>query len=403
MTHDVLTPVIEYFIVHYDEIGLKCSNRGAFERRLMDNIRSRLGDSVKSIKREQGQLTFRAEEGASYDEIVEGLSCVPGIAYFSPAYKTACTMEDMTAMAIALAAEVEWETFKIDTHRHDKTNPIRSMNVNRDIGTSVLEQHPGKRARMKDPDLEIKIEMQKETAYVSRARIQGVGGLPTQPKQKVVALLSGGIDSPVAAYMMMKRGCSVTFVHFQNANQMADSVEDKIIQLAERLSLYQVKTRLLIIPFEDLQKKIIGSIKAERRMLVYRKIMIRMAAAVANKISAQFLVVGDSFSQVASQTHENLAATYANSPMHILSPLIGMDKREISDISRRIGTFEISALPYGDCCSYFLPKHPELRARSGSLQKALEELDIADLEAQAIEQATVYEWPKTGSKETTDG
>jgi thiamine biosynthesis protein ThiI len=394
MTPGVTTPLLDHLIIHYDEIGLKCSNRGSFERRLMKNIHHQLGDMVEKLKREQGQLTLTLSEGSNLQEACDELACVPGIAYFSPACKTDCTLEAMAEAAVAIAAQASWETFKIDAHRHDKTNRLRSMEVNRQLGAAVLNVMPERCARMKNPDLEIKVEMQKKTAYLSSQRIEGVGGLPTQPNQKVVALLSGGLDSPVAAWMMMKRGCSVTLVHFQNANQMANSVEDKIIQLAERLSHFQVETRLLIVPFDNLQNAIIAGVKAERRMLVYRKVMIRMASAVARKLEAPFLVVGDSFSQVASQTYDNLAATYANSPIHILSPLIGLDKRDISNLARRIGTFDISSLPYGDCCSYFLPKHPELRARPESLQRVLDEMDIDQLESDALNQARLYSWPE---------
>ena len=298
----------------------------------------------------------------------------------------------MKACTPELVKELSFDSFKINARRHDKSIPMRSMDVNREVGAAVAVAYPDAKVQMVNPDLEITIGLQKNAAHLSTGKIPGVGGLPTDPRQKAVALLSGGLDSPVAAYMMMKRGCEVIFAHYQNTNQMTNAVEDKIIQLARQLSKYQVKTRLLIIPFEGIQKEMIRHVKANLRMLVYRRCMLRMSSTLAQQEHANFLIVGDSFSQVASQTHQNLAATYADCDTHILSPLIGMDKKEITEISRTIGTFDISALPYGDCCSYFLPKHPELRAHLGTLRRCESSMDLTELEADALANARLEEW-----------
>jgi len=222
--------------------------------------------------------------------------------------------------------------------------------------------------------------------------VPGVGGLPTDQRQKVVCMLSGGFDSPVAAYMMMKRGCEVIFVHFNNKNQESCSVKNKIIDLAKQLSKYQIKTKLYIIPFERLQKEIIMNVHSEQRMLIYRRFMLKISSAIAKIEKARFLVVGDSLSQVASQTLDNLEATYSGIDTNIFTPLIGLHKKEIMAISREIGTHDISEQPYGDCCSYFLPKHPELHANKGLILENEERFDTDASVKDAVESAVLSEF-----------
>ena len=311
---------------------------------------------------------------------------VPGIANFSFAVKTAQDIEEIKEAAIKLSKESDAETFKIESRRSNKDFQLTSMQINVEVG-SVIE----KKAKMVNPDLTIKIEITNKDAFISDNIHKGPGGLPTNPKQKVIAMLSGGFDSPVAAYMMMKRGCNVILVHFQNENQMTGAVKNKIKELAEQLSKYQITTKLYIVPFGDIQKEIIQKVQADMRMLIYRRLMIAISETIAKKEEAKFVVVGDSLSQVASQTLENLEATYQGAKMNILSPLIGMDKTEIIDLSKDIGTYDISVQPYGDCCSYFVPKHPQLRANPELLDKILEEFDIEDLMEKSIEAAEVSE------------
>jgi thiamine biosynthesis protein ThiI len=216
--------------------------------------------------------------------------------------------------------------------------------------------------------------------------------MPTDPRQQVVALLSGGYDSPVAAFLMMKRGCRVVMVHFQNYLQNVGGMASKMRRLGEQLARYQAETQLYIVPFADIQKEIIKQVPAAFRMLIYRRFMIRIAAEFADKLKAPFLVVGDSLSQVASQTLQNLEATYSNSRKQILTPLIGLDKKEIIDIARAIGTFEISAIPYGDCCSYFVPRHPELRASSAELDRLESDFDMKSLISRAVSESETFHW-----------
>lgn len=382
----------EYIVVHYDEIGLKASNRGQFEQLLTRNMRHKLGDLFLECRREPGQLTVRLKAGADSEDACMRLSRVPGIAYLSPSVRVPTDIGAFVEHGNSLLRQRDFTTFKIDAHRHNKAVALGSMEVNRELGTAVLEAFDGKVVRMADPDAVLKVEMTGPESYLSVDRIEGVGGLPTDPRQKVVALISGGIDSPVAAYLMMKRGCQVVLAHFQNRNEMTNSVQDKIERLAQQLSHFQVKTILHIVPFGELQKEIIKYVHSTQRMLIYKRLMLQMAARVAEKAKARFLVTGDCLSQVASQTYENLEATYSGLEKPVLTPTIGMDKRDIVALARRIGTYEISTLPYEDCCTFFVPKHPELRATPESLREQESRLELEPLVEEALKQAKAFKW-----------
>lgn len=370
-------------IIHYDEIGLKGKNRGHFERLLINNIKKKTGKLVKSVEREVGQITLTITKNKDYSKLKDILSKIPGIAYFSFAKKCSLNFEKLKKEVIDFLKETKFSTFKVDTHRHDKQYKLNSMKINELLGETIINAY-NKKVKLKNPELKLKVEISHKAAYISYESIEGVGGLPTNPNQKVVALLSGGFDSPVAAYFIMKRGCQVILIHFQNKNQMTSAVENKVIELSKQLSKFQTKTLLYIIPFEKLQKEIIKKTKAETRMIIYRRFMLRIASKIAETNKAKFLVVGDSLSQVASQTIENLNATYQASNKNIFSPLIGLNKREIIDIAKKIGTYDISAQPYPDCCTYFLPKHPILKADINILKKIESEFDIKSLVEDAV-------------------
>jgi len=344
-------------VVHYDEIGLKGNNRSQFEHLLINNIKAKVGAWAGNFMREVGQITFELKKNdeESIAAVRSRLACVPGIAYFSPTRRVSREIEEIKKVCVELAKARDFYTFKVDTRRHDKRLALTSMEISAEVGAGVLDSLPDRKVRMTDPDLVIKVEITNKAAYVSADKIPGIGGFPTDPRQKVVALLSGGFDSPVAAYLMMKRGCEVVLVHFLNENRESDVVENKILALAERLAAFQQRTRLFIVEFGRIQNQLIMNVPAAMRMVVYRKFMLRISALVARRFKAPFLVVGDSLSQVASQTIENLQAVYEGSEKHILSPLIGFDKKEIIAISRAIGTFDISSGKCPDLCSYYLP------------------------------------------------
>ncbi|MDP7324448.1 MAG: tRNA uracil 4-sulfurtransferase ThiI [Candidatus Woesearchaeota archaeon] len=373
-------------IIHYAEIALKGKNRSYFEKLLIKNCEKKLGSLATNIFQDMSHIVVETKETEKASDI---LKKIPGIAYFSPAVKCKLDLEELKKQSIAMLKNKKFSTFKISAKRRKKESPFDSMELNNKLGQEVVDKLK-KKAKMESPDMDLKVEIANHFAYLSLEDIKGVGGFPTDPRQKVVTLLSGGFDSPVAAYMMMKRGCEVLLVHFQNKNTLTKSVQDKIERLATQLSKFQIKTKLFIVHFEDIQKEIIKKVKAEQRMLIYRKVMLKIAAEIANQHKARFLVTGDSISQVASQTLDNLQAVYAESPLQVLTPLIGFDKQEIINLADKIGTGEISKEPYGDCCSYFVPQHPELRAKSADLKAAEENLSY-DIRS-TIKNSAVFEY-----------
>lgn len=379
---------VDSVVVHYDEIGLKGSNRAQFEKLLTKNIKQKLGKHLVRYERERGQIVLFIDE---IEHVEDALRRIPGIAHFVPSISCDLDIDKIREIGIELMQGLTFETFKVDTKRHNKQFSLTSVDVNTDVGQAIARTLQRK-AKMRGADAVLTIEITNKHAFLSTGRITGVGGLPTDGKQKVVALLSGGFDSPVAAYMLMKRGCEVILVHCKNKNIHSSSVESKITDLAAQLSKYQQQTKLFIAPFDEIQKQIIMHIPAEKRMLIYRRFMFHIGAGIAKTEGARFLIVGDSLCQVASQTLENLEATYAEAPLHVLSPLIGMDKRDIMAISREIGTYEISSLPYEDCCSFFVPKHPELRAKAHILQRLEEKLDVNELASRAVADAKLIEY-----------
>ena len=362
-------------IVHYGELALKGKNRSHFERLLRKNIQNKIPDA--NVKKDMGHVNVDTK--ISNKKATEILTKIPGVEYFSFSEKAELNIESINKTALAIAKKIHKKTplknFKITTKRRYKDTELDTPTINNKLGFHIGDKL-NIPAQMKDPDLNIKVEVVKDAAFISTEDIRGVGGFPVDPEQKVVALLSGGFDSPVAAFKLMKRGCEVILVHFQNKNTLTKAVQDKVEQLAKQLSNFQPKTQLYIVHFEDIQKDIIKDVKADYRMLIYRCIMLQIAEGIAQKHKARFLVTGDALSQVASQTINNLESVYSTVEMRIFTPLIGFDKNEIMNIAKKIGTFDISNLPYGDCCSYFVPEHPKLRARKDQIDDILKKVKI---------------------------
>lgn len=363
-----------YVIIHYDEIGLKGGNRPYFERALSENIKTALGRDLIGADREYGQAIISLKKGVREGKIAEKLLLIPGIANFTFGERAKLSMAELKKKAVKVAKDAKPKTFKIETKRHNKLFKKKSPEINAKVGEAVLKEMPSLKVKMKDAELLITIEICNKHAYVSTKKHEGLGGLPVGTAGKVVSLVSGGLDSPVASFLMMKRGARCILVHFRNRLQMEKSVQDKVEKIAKTLAKVQGETKLHIVPFEELQREIIANIPAEYRMLVYRRFMLRISEGVAGLEKAKALVTGDSLSQVASQTLDNIGAVYSSVKMPVLSPLMGLNKREIVDISKEIGTYETSILPYGDCCSYFVPKHPSTKTTAeklDSLEKAL--------------------------------
>lgn len=355
-------------VIHYSEIGTKGKNRPFFERALADNVRAALGQGVE-VHRRFGRIVAVPRPGADAVAAREALSGIPGIAYFGIGLAVPRDPEALAESAVEVLGRLEFGTFGIETRRADKSFPLRSPDLNARIGAAVVNRL-GKRVDLTAPEVRLTIEITPEETFLYTERIQGPGGLPVGTSGTVLSSLSGGIDSPVAAYLMMKRGCRVVFVHVRNETQFTAGVEDKIQQLVEQLTRYQGRSRLWVLPFGHLQRRIITFVPAKLRMIVYRRFMMRLLNRVAETEGAKAVVTGDSVGQVASQTLENLTCIQAASRLPVLSPLVGLNKEEITDLARHLGTYPFSIEPYPDCCSFMIAPHPETRADPALIQRA---------------------------------
>ncbi|MBI5254546.1 tRNA 4-thiouridine(8) synthase ThiI [Candidatus Falkowbacteria bacterium] len=368
-------------VVHFDELILKGANRAFFERKLISNLREALGKDVFS---EAAKFVIYLKQADDISVIFEKLKLIPGISNFSGAIECDANIDAISAAALSIVQHYQPKTFKIETSRSCKKFPMNSMETNCEVGARILQQMPNLKVDVHRPDLMVCIEIQSKKAFVLGKKEQGIGGLPVGTAGKIVCLLSGGIDSPVAAFSMMKRGAKIIFVHCHNQTINQSGVEQKIKDLVSCLSRVQGKSILYIVAFDELQKEVIAKIAADSRMIVYRRLMFKIAEMIAKKQGALAIVTGDSLGQVASQTLENLEVIYEATDMLKFSPLIGTNKREIIDIARKIGTYEISIRPHEDCCSFMISKHPETRAHLEDIKSQEKNLQCSALLRKAI-------------------
>ena len=378
--------------IHYHEIALKGRNREYFEQRLVRNIQLALRDlGVNRVENLRSRILVQLPSDAKLDLVQERLARVCGIANFSlglglPLNLAEPNLDQLTGAIIEELRQQSFSTFRVTAKRADKRLSLTSMDVERTVGASICEA-TGKRVSLKDPDLTVYIELLTKEVYFSVDKIQGPGGMPVGVSGKVACLISGGIDSPVAAYRMIKRGCRALFVHFSGRPLVSRASEDKVRELVQILTRYLYEAQLYIIPFGEIQREIVLNTPAPFRVVLYRRMMLRIAEELARKEQCWGLVTGDSLGQVASQTPENLSVVEEAAERPILRPLIGMDKLEITDEARRIGTYETSIEPDEDCCKLFTPPHPSTKTRIDDLRKVERALDITRLVKQGLDKA----------------
>ena len=378
-------------IIHYHELALKGRNRPFFEQRLARNIRSAVRDvGGKQVDTLQGRIRVILQPDASWPLVRERLARVFGIANFSLA-QSAPFDDDTTRLLDPLKSaigeaiqDVAFATFRVSAKRSDKRLPMTSMDVEREIGAHVC-QITGKAVDLRQPDVTIHIETLIKDAYYFLHREEGAGGLPIGTSGKVACLLSGGIDSPVAAYRLMKRGCPAVFIHFHGRPYVSRASEEKVRELAELLTRYQSNSRLYLVPFGDIQRQIVLGAPSAFRIVLYRRMMIRIAEELARRERCWALVTGDSLGQVASQTAENISVVEEASGLPILRPLIGMDKLEITQQAQKIGTFQTSIEPDEDCCRLFVPPHPSTRTELDHIHKIERGFDLIALVKQGLD------------------
>ena len=364
-------------VIHYSELALKKGNRDYFENRLLRNIDETLkGCDAPRAQRISGRFLLDLRPTSDVPEIKRRLANVFGIAYFGEGRRVDWQIDSLRRSCWKIVKDTGFDSFSIDTRRPDKRFPMTSMDVNRTVGAYVQERS-GARVDLEHPDLTCRIELVEGQALISAQRLPGAGGLPSHTGGKVAVLLSGGIDSPVAAWKMMRRGCTAIFIHFHSFPYTNRESQDKARQVAALLSAYQHRARVYLVPFAEIQRRIMVETPVETRVILYRRYMMRLAERIARKEKARVLVTGDSLGQVASQTLENIEVISRTVNMPILRPLVGSDKEEIIGIARRIGSYPISILPDQDCCSLFVPKHPETRASLEMIEPIEAGLDVS--------------------------
>lgn len=386
-----------HVLVHYHELALKGRNRKHFEYRLVHHIRRALKPLTHvHVDALQGRIRVSFADEAAWPRLEDQLKRAFGIVNFSLTRSVPLPHDnpDLTALKAAITSHLPtfpYETFRVSAKRADKRFPKTSMEVEQEIGAAVVEE-TGKKVKLKNPDLEILVELVPPEAYYSCQREAGPGGLPTGTGGKVVSLISGGIDSPVATYRMLKRGCKAVFVHFHGRPYLSRVSEEKVQDIVKLLTRYQLYSRLYLIPFGEIQSQIVVNSPPPVRVVLYRRLMLRIAAKIAEQEEAWGLVTGDSLGQVASQTPENIVVINQATTIPILRPLIGMDKLEITQQAQAIGTFETSIEPDQDCCTLFVPKHPRTRCDLPGILKVEEHLDIPALIQQGLQGSELMEF-----------
>jgi thiamine biosynthesis protein ThiI len=383
-------------VIHYAEIGLKGRNRRFFEQQLQRNVRRRLaGLDVTAVERLPGRLLARLGTEANVTAAVERLRTVPGIAYSAPAYGAP---KDVAAIKEAVLEKLgpsgrSCRSFKIATRRADKSFPLTSPEINAEVGEHV-QTATGWAVDLKNPELVIYIELLFKETFFYFERIDGVGGLPVGVSGTVGLLLSGGIDSPVAGYYALKRGCRVLPIHF-HSSPFGDwqGSEDKVRRLVAALRPYGISQRYYVVPIGEIQQEIVAQAPAPPRILLYRRLMVRIAEDLTRRQGGLALVTGESLGQVASQTLESLASVQAVATMPLLRPLIGQDKQEIVTRAQAIGTYDISIEPGDDCCQFLMPRQVVTRPALDEIETAEAHLDVERLVAGGLAAAR---WEEAG-------
>lgn len=391
-------------VVHYHELWLKGGNRPFFTSKLVSNLRLALaGIPIEKISRPNDRLILHLGEVASVEEALRRISRVSGIAYYALAQPVARDIEALCSAAWKEIEPLEFSTFAVRAKRSDKSFPHNSSQIERTVGRVLLDrlEAAGRNARVKlnDPDVTCRIEITTGPALVYACKIAGPGGLPANTAGKMTCLLSGGFDSAVAAYQMIKRGAHLSYVHFYGTGaRPGESSVHVARELVRQLLPWQFTAKLYRVPFEEIQREIVRYAPEPCRVLLYRRMMLRIAEIFARRSGALALVTGDSLGQVASQTLHNMVSVEAAATMPVFRPLAGTDKLEIIETARKIGTHDISSEPFHDCCPVFLPRSPALHANPAELEAAEAKLDIPRLIRQGVEGATLETYRYTGDR-----
>ena len=378
----------DIILLKLGEIVLKGLNRRSFEQKLTANVRRRLAPIGKfRVYCLQSIIYVEGEDGADMDTAFEALKKVFGVISLTRAAACEKDKDAIAKLAIEYLREdmLRAKSFKVETRRSDKAFPMTSIELSQYVGNALSDAYEDIEVDVHDPELVVHIEVRDLAAYVHAMPVHGAGGLPVGCSGTAVTLLSGGIDSPVSTYMIAKRGVHLIPVHFFSFPYTSQQAKDKVIKLGRLLTEYCGKMTMEVVPFTHIQEEIRDKCPEEYFTLIMRRFMMRIAEQIAQRSNAKAIVTGENLGQVASQTMEAMASTQAVMTLPILQPLIGMDKEEIVERARQIGTFETSILPYEDCCTVFTPRHPRTRPKISEVERAESKLDIDALVAEALE------------------
>ena len=384
----------EIILCKYGELALKGQNKSTFESMMMKSIRRRLkkfGD-IKITKAQSTVYVQPLEDSIDVDEVVDRLSRIFGIIKLCRCGVLAKSMESILNDSIEYIREdmERARTFKVDAKRSDKKFPHKSPEICTELGAKILTAFPHLTVDVHNPDVTVTVEVREENAFVHAGKLEGAGGIPVGSSGKALLLLSGGIDSPVAGYMMAKRGAVIDAVHFEAPPYTSERAKMKVEKLAKLMTAYCGDIRFHCVPFTKIQETLRDNCPEEYFTILMRRLMMEIAQRIAEKEGAQALVTGESLGQVASQTMFAMVCTDAACRMPVFRPCIGLDKTEIIDIARKIDTFETSILPYEDCCTVFTPKHPKTRPELGAVETAQSRVDWEPYITQALADTSSY-------------
>lgn len=378
------TPMKIHVIVKTHELALKGKNRPWFMRHLVNNLRKATrGTGVSKVWQGHMLVGLSLRDESSWPEVRDCVRECFGVAKFFKAYEVPLDLDKVKEVLPDLLSDRHFQSFRISANRADKRFPVTSEEINRDLGTFVKDLS-GARVDLNNPELEVFIDVLASGILLYFEEVRGHGGLPVGVSGDVMTMLSGGIDSPVAAWQMMKRGCRSHFTHFHSYPLVDRSSIEKAMDLTDHLTQHQFTSSLALVPLGDIQKQIIVATPPAFRVILYRRFMVRITEVLARRHGAKAIITGESCGQVSSQTLDNIAVIDAVANMPVLRPLIGQNKEEIVNLSRRMGTFPISIQPDQDCCSLFVPKHPETHARLETVLKMESSLAVDELVEAAV-------------------
>lgn len=378
----------EIILAKYGELALKGLNRNTFEDILMKNIKRRL-KLLGSFSYTRAQSTIYIVPESSeidLDSVIETLKKIFGIAALCRACVCEKDMTDISRAAIPYLEEVLLgaKTFKVEAKRADKQFPLKSPDICRELGGQLLEAYPHLQVDVKHPDVTVMVEIREKNAFIHAGNEKGAGGLPVGSSGKALLLLSGGIDSPVAGYRMARRGVHISAIHYVSPPYTSDRAQEKVEQLCQKLTNYCGSIAFFCVPFTEIQEEIKRNCPEPYFTIIMRRLMVEIAQRIAEKDDCSALITGESIGQVASQTMQGLVCTDAVSRIPIFRPLIGMDKTEIIETARQIDTFDLSTLPYEDCCTVFTPKHPKVRPSLEEVETAQGQYDFTTSVEKAV-------------------